>query len=111
MNKAYAPLGELHAFDSKDARPKIPCRQYCAICGNLYAVDYHISHQEIWDEAIHPHYRNSTVCLECFIRRADEKDLQWDLYIKFYPCSAYEMNLVRRRAEIDAARRKGEKPK
>lgn len=93
MNKSYAPLGGLHCGSPKPQ--EIPCRQYCAICGNLYAVDYHISNQEIWDEAIHPHYRGSTVCLECFIRRADEKMLPWDHWITFYPRSSRSLEIAK----------------
>lgn len=59
---------------------------FCAICGHIHKIDFWVP-DEIWFEAIHPHYNNSLVCLNCFTERADERLLLWDKEIKLFPCS------------------------
>jgi hypothetical protein len=66
----------------------IPIRQWCAMCGQIHKVDFHVPDQ-IWKEAIHPNFQNSVVCLNCFMSRADEKFLEWDKEIVLRPCSFY----------------------
>lgn len=66
---------------------KIPCRNLCQICGNLCYVDFWVPN-EIWYEAVRNCYVGGPVCLHCFCVRADDKNLEWDKEIKFYPTSA-----------------------
>lgn len=61
-------------------------REICAICGNIVRVGFWVPNA-IWKEVVHIHYQNSILCLECFTKRADEKFIEWDKLIKFYPVS------------------------
>lgn len=78
-------LGKIGRNRIMNAQPvpltPIPCRMSCAICGGLHAIDYHVP-EHLWNLAIHEYYSNSLVCINCFIRRADEKLLAWDNVIK-----------------------------
>ena len=65
---------------------KIPTRMFCQICGHLHKIDFWVP-DEIWNEAIHPRWRDSHVCINCFMERADERLLEWDKEIKMWPCS------------------------
>lgn len=65
---------------------KIPTRMFCQICGHLHKIDFWVP-DEIWNEAIHPRWRETHLCLNCFMERADERLLEWDKEIKFFPCS------------------------
>lgn len=76
-------------FPSITPEPKIPMRGWCAMCNQPIRVSFWVP-DEIWYEAIHPSLNNSTICLNCFVIRADEKLLAWDKDIKFYPMSMYE---------------------
>lgn len=66
----------------------IPTRQICGLCHRVVAVGFHVPN-EIWQEAVHPHYREAIHCLSCFIERADEKLLPWDREIRFFPTSLH----------------------
>ena len=70
-----------------------PTRMFCAICGHIHKIDFWVPN-EIWNEAIHPYYQNSIVCLNCFMARADEKFLPWDKEIQLMPCSFYTQREV-----------------
>jgi len=59
---------------------------FCQICGHVHKIDFWVP-DEIWDEAIHPRFKNTHICLNCFMERADEKLLRWDKIIKLFPCS------------------------
>lgn len=59
---------------------------FCQICGHVHKIDFAVPN-EIWDEAIHPRFKDTHICLNCFIERADEKLLPWDKEIKLFPCS------------------------
>lgn len=59
---------------------------FCQICGHLHKIDFWVPN-EIWEEAIHIRFRDTHVCLNCFMERADEKLLPWDSAIRFMPCS------------------------
>lgn len=64
----------------------IPTRMFCQICGHLHKVDFWVPNK-IWDEAVHPRYKSTHICLDCFMERADERLLPWDKEIKLWPCS------------------------
>ena len=62
------------------------CREICAICFKVSPVDFEVPNK-MWRLGAPPHMANDIICLSCFIRRADEKLLDWDKDIKFYPTS------------------------
>lgn len=63
-----------------------PTRMFCQICGHLHKIDFWVP-DTIWDEAINPKYKDTHICINCFMERADEKLLPWDKDIKLMPCS------------------------
>lgn len=63
-----------------------PHREICALCHEVSRVGFLVP-DDIWRAAVHPHYQNSIICLRCFTRWADEKGVEWDRLIKFYPVS------------------------
>jgi len=63
-----------------------PHRQFCSICNREYAIDYKVSN-EIWELATHASYRENLICLDCFVRMADARFVEWDKDIQFYPTS------------------------
>jgi hypothetical protein len=63
-----------------------PHREICAICHEVSRVGFHVP-DEIWELATHRHFRNSILCLRCFTRLADERSVEWDKDIQFYPVS------------------------
>jgi hypothetical protein len=65
---------------------KKPHRQICALCNEISRVDFWVP-DEIWKSALHKSQLNSIICLECFTRLADERSVEWDKEIKFYPIS------------------------
>lgn len=64
----------------------MPTREFCGICGHESPVSFWVP-DEIWEAAVHHHFRNSVLCLMCFIERADAKLVRWDDTIKLYPIS------------------------
>lgn len=61
-------------------------RETCCICGDIIRVGFHVP-DEIWEQVVHPSRINDIHCLNCFTRRADEKLIDWDKQIRFYPVS------------------------
>lgn len=61
-------------------------RQMCSICGNVVKIDFR-AEPEIWNEVMHISQRNSICCIDCFMRRADEKFISWERGLKLYPTS------------------------
>jgi hypothetical protein len=78
----------LQRLRNLDDTHRIPTRQFCAICGHIHKIDFHVP-DHIWKLAIHTNWRNSIVCLNCFMERADEKLLPWDDTIELRPTSFY----------------------
>lgn len=70
-----------------------PTRMFCQICGHLHKIDFWVP-DEIWDAAIHPRYKDTHICLNCFMERADERMLPWDKEIKLMPCSMATQNEI-----------------
>lgn len=66
--------------------PSIPTREICGLCHRVSAVGFWVPN-DVWSEVVHPHYIASIHCLSCFVERADEKLVEWDSVIKFYPVS------------------------
>ncbi len=63
-----------------------PHREICSLCYEISRVGFWVP-DDIWKAAIHRHFQNSIICLRCFTRLADEKSVEWDKEIKFYPVS------------------------
>lgn len=68
-------------------KPPIPTRMFCDICGQIHKIDYEVP-KDIWEEVIRVQFQKARVCLNCFMARADERFIEWEKDIKFFPCSA-----------------------
>lgn len=78
----------------------LPSRMFCQICGHLHKIDFWVP-DEIWDACIHPKYKYTHICINCFMDRADERLLFWDKEIKLLPCSlATDQSLIRKAKEL-----------
>lgn len=80
--KADQPSAEA----SGSVSPRIPMRETCQMCHAINTIGFHVPNA-VWFEVIHPYYHNATICVNCFIRRADEKMVEWDRVIELYPVS------------------------
>lgn len=76
-----------------------PHREICALCHEVSRVGFWVP-DKIWKAAVHRHYQNSILCLRCFTRWADEKSVQWDKNIKFYPVSRISHSVIIKNARI-----------
>ena len=63
---------------------KLPHRQICSICQEVDRVSFWVP-DKIWEAALHISQINNIICLSCFTRLADERYVEWDKDIKFYP--------------------------
>ena len=63
-----------------------PHREICHLCHEVNRVGFWVP-DEIWRAALHESQWNAIVCLRCFTRLADERGVEWDKEIKFYPVS------------------------
>lgn len=61
-------------------------REICKLCYHVNAVGFAVP-DEIWALVVPAHVRHLVVCLSCFTRLADEKQVQWDDDIEFFPVS------------------------
>lgn len=64
----------------------IATRERCGICNKVSPIGFKVP-DEIWEIAIPDYYRSSVMCINCFISFADERLIEWDKDIKFYPVS------------------------
>jgi len=83
----------------KTGDQKIPTRMFCHICGHLHKIDFWVP-DEIWNEAIHPKWRDTHVCINCFMERADERLLEWEKDIILIPCSMATQLKVQQGEEV-----------
>lgn len=65
---------------------RIPHREICGLCHRVSPIGFHVP-DEIWQEVVHHSRLQDIHCLTCFIERADEKLIDWDKHITFYPVS------------------------
>ena len=73
--------------DEKEAREKRKShRQICSLCHEVSRVGFSVP-DDVWELATHISQRNSIICLRCFTRMADERQVEWDKKIEFYPVS------------------------
>ena len=61
-------------------------REICSLCHEVSRVGFSVP-DEIWKLAVHTSQINNIICLRCFTRLADERGVQWDNDIKFFPVS------------------------
>lgn len=67
-------------------KARILTREICKICYHVNPIGFSVP-QEVWS-AVNPFGENdSVICLPCFVRIADEKMIQWDKDIQFFPVS------------------------
>lgn len=63
-----------------------PHREICALCHEVSRIGFSVP-DEIWKLAVHERFQSSIICLRCFARLADERQIEWDKNIEFYPVS------------------------
>ena len=63
-----------------------PHREICSLCHEVSRIGFFVPNK-IWEFAVHRSQINDIICLRCFTRLADERGVQWDNSIKFYPVS------------------------
>lgn len=61
-------------------------REICKLCYHVNAVGFSVSN-DVWEAVVPTHARDRVVCVSCFARLADEKQVEWDRNIQFYPVS------------------------
>jgi len=57
-------------------------REICKLCFDIIRVGFWVPNK-IWNLVSLRGYKQDTICLKCFTRIADEKNIQWDKRIKF----------------------------
>lgn len=68
-------------------------REICKLCYHVNAVGFSVP-DEVWEMVVPPHARNDVVCLSCFTRLADEKRIEWDAEIEFFPVSIITLDKI-----------------
>lgn len=61
-------------------------REICSLCHEVSRVGFSVPNK-IWKAVVHRSQIEDIICLRCFTRLADERGVQWDEEIKFYPIS------------------------
>lgn len=61
-------------------------REICSLCHEVSRVGFSVP-DKIWKLAVHRSQIEDIICLRCFTRLADERKVEWDKDIKFYPVS------------------------
>jgi hypothetical protein len=61
-------------------------REICKLCWRPIAIGFTVP-DEVWEQVRHPAMLGDTMCLSCFVAMADEKLIEWDREIKFWPVS------------------------
>lgn len=60
-------------------------REFCQKCGRLSRIGFWVP-DAIW-RAVTGRWAEDVLCLPCFAELGDEKFIQWEYGIKFYPVS------------------------
>ena len=66
-------------------------RQFCQRCPNVCVVDFW---SPLWDE-VAGQWEDSILCIQCFAQIGDERGMEWELGIVFYPMSYWTHNKYR----------------
>lgn len=74
-------------------------REFCARCHSINAVGFHAP-TDTW-EAVAGRWRNSILCLRCFAQLGDEKGVQWEVGMRFYPVSLVSHYAEKRPGLVD----------
>lgn len=64
----------------------IATRERCGVCHRVSAVGFHVPNN-IWLRAVPDYFRDTVLCVSCFVSFADERMLAWDRDIQFFPVS------------------------
>jgi len=64
----------------------IPTRERCAACHRISPVGFHVPNM-IWETAVHHRFQHSALCVMCFASQADERLIEWENEIEFFPVS------------------------
>lgn len=70
-----------------------PHREICSLCHEVSRVGFHVP-DKIWKLAVHESLLFSIICLFCFTRLADERGVQWDREIEFFPVSQITIGVL-----------------
>jgi len=62
-------------------------REVCKVCGDIVRVGFRVPN-DIWNAAVPAQWLDSSLCLSCFTRLADEARISWADRIEFYPVDA-----------------------
>ncbi len=90
--------GEYHvipaaALTQGDTDERNPTRQTCARCVRISPYDFH---SPLWKEVAGP-WSDDILCVMCFAILGDERGLEWEEGIEFYPVSlAYHLAALTR---------------
>jgi hypothetical protein len=61
-------------------------REICKLCYHVNAIGFRVP-DNVWVAVVPYYVRDSVVCLACFTRLGDEKNVPWDREIEFFPVS------------------------
>ncbi|MCJ7483897.1 MAG: hypothetical protein MUO31_13140 [Thermodesulfovibrionales bacterium] len=68
-------------------------REICSLCHEVNRVGFWVPNY-IWRLSVHKSQINDIICLQCFTRLADERKVEWDKNIRFYPVSSIPDHIV-----------------
>jgi len=66
-------------------------REICDSCHEIIRVSFWVDNN-IWKQATPYKWENKHLCINCFTRFADERLLDWDKTIRFYPISKLRLD-------------------
>lgn len=64
----------------------VTSREICSLCYHVNAMGFRVP-DDVWATVVPAPFHERVVCLNCFIRLADEKGIPWDEDIQFFPVS------------------------
>lgn len=64
----------------------LPSRERCACCKRYSPVGFSVPNA-IWDLVVANEFYHSILCVSCFADMGDERLVEWDTEIEFYPVS------------------------
>lgn len=89
MTPTNRPL-EHGSVDRKEATPWLdasgPCRERCKACWKTSRVGFVVP-DTVWAMVVPDALRDRVLCLACFAEMADERGVEWDRRIEFFPVS------------------------
>lgn len=67
-----------------ETAPRTRTREMCQRCNHVSAVGFF---SPVWELVTGPHWEHSILCIRCFAELGDEKFIEWEEDIEFYPVS------------------------